>query len=108
MPIGPPIRGVVLYPPSLRRPVTLVSERDEYRVADMGSLYEVQARAAVDAGHRLNHRLVDVPLSNLAEPIVATDTPSVWRALAVPASRVTDVVLPSSREMRAVLSTAAS
>ncbi|SOD94430.1 FAD-dependent oxidoreductase [Blastococcus haudaquaticus] len=51
--LGPPIRRVVLYPPSLRRPVTLDSDRDEYRVGDMAPLYEGAARAAVGAGVRL-------------------------------------------------------
>ena len=51
--LGPPIRRVVLYPPALRRPVTLVSERDEYRVGDMAPLYVAAAQAAVDAGVRL-------------------------------------------------------
>ncbi|WP_164699662.1 NAD(P)/FAD-dependent oxidoreductase [Modestobacter sp. KNN46-3] len=51
--LGPPIRRVVLHPPSLRRPVTLDSGRDEYRVGDMGGLYRAAARAATDAGVRL-------------------------------------------------------
>ncbi|MFD1831349.1 FAD-dependent oxidoreductase [Streptomyces desertarenae] len=51
--LGPPIRRVVLYPPGLRRPVSLVSARDEYRVGDMGPLYETAAAAAVDAGVRM-------------------------------------------------------
>lgn len=51
--LGPPIRQVVLYPPNLRQPVTLVSGRDEYRVADMGALYEAEARSATDAGVRI-------------------------------------------------------
>lgn len=51
--LGPPIRRVVLYPPSLRRPVTLDSDRDEYRVGDMGPLYVAAARAAADAGVRI-------------------------------------------------------
>lgn len=51
--LGPPIRRVVLYPPSLRRPVTLNSARDEYRVGDMAGLYLAAARAATDAGVRL-------------------------------------------------------
>jgi flavin-dependent dehydrogenase len=51
--LGPPIRRVVLYPPSLRRPVTLVSDRDEYRVGDMAPLYVAAAHAATDAGVRL-------------------------------------------------------
>ncbi|TDC52745.1 NAD(P)/FAD-dependent oxidoreductase [Jiangella ureilytica] len=51
--LGPPIRHVMLYPPSLRRPVTLVSQRDEYRVGDMAPLYLSAARTAVDDGVRL-------------------------------------------------------
>ncbi|HCT76883.1 MAG TPA: FAD-binding monooxygenase [Micromonosporaceae bacterium] len=51
--LGPPIRRVLLYPPSLRRPVTLVSPRDEYRVGDMPRLYDCAARAAADAGVRV-------------------------------------------------------
>jgi flavin-dependent dehydrogenase len=51
--LGPPIRRVVLYPPSLRGPVTLDSARDEFRVGDMASLYLASARAAVDAGVRI-------------------------------------------------------
>ncbi|SFF58322.1 NAD(P)/FAD-dependent oxidoreductase [Blastococcus tunisiensis] len=51
--LGPAIRRVVLYPPSLRRPVTLDSDRDEYRVGDMGPLYAASARAAVRAGVRM-------------------------------------------------------
>jgi flavin-dependent dehydrogenase len=51
--LGPPIRRVVLYPPSLRRPVTLVSARDEFRVGDMAAIYVAAARAAAEAGVRL-------------------------------------------------------
>ncbi len=51
--LGPPIRRVVLYPPDLRRPVSLTSPRDEYRVGDMGALYEATAATAVDAGVRI-------------------------------------------------------
>lgn len=51
--LGPPIRRVVLYPPGLRRPVTLVSARDEYRVGDMAPLYLAAARNATAAGVRL-------------------------------------------------------
>ena len=51
--LGPPIRRVVLYPPSLRRPVTLDSARDEFRVGDMAPLYVAAAREAVDAGVRI-------------------------------------------------------
>jgi flavin-dependent dehydrogenase len=51
--LGPPIRRVVLYPPGRRRPVTLVSERDEYRVGDMPRLYEAAAQEAARAGVRI-------------------------------------------------------
>lgn len=51
--LGPPIRRVVLYPPNLRRPVSLTSPRDEYRVGDMAPLYEASAAAAADAGVRM-------------------------------------------------------
>jgi flavin-dependent dehydrogenase len=51
--LGPPIRRVVLYPPDRRRPVTLTSPRDEYRVGDMAPLYEESAAAAADAGVRM-------------------------------------------------------
>lgn len=51
--LGPPIRRVVLYPPGLRRPVTLVSDRDEFRVGDMGPLYVAAARDATGAGVRM-------------------------------------------------------
>ncbi len=51
--LGPPIRRVVLHPPGRARPVTLDSDRDEYRVGDMGSLYLAAARAAVESGVRI-------------------------------------------------------
>ncbi|MGY1669594.1 NAD(P)/FAD-dependent oxidoreductase [Geodermatophilus sp. SYSU D00710] len=51
--LGPPIRRTVLYPPALDRPVVLDSDRDEYRVGDMGPLYDAAARAAADAGVRI-------------------------------------------------------
>lgn len=51
--LGPPIRRVVLYPPGRRRPVELVSDRDEYRVGDMGPLYTRAAADAEAAGVRL-------------------------------------------------------
>ncbi|RJK94962.1 NAD(P)/FAD-dependent oxidoreductase [Vallicoccus soli] len=51
--LGPPIRRVVLYPPGLRRPVVLDSDRDEFRVGDMAPLYAATARAAQRAGVRL-------------------------------------------------------
>ena len=44
---------MVLYPPRLRRPVTLVSPRDEYRVGDMAPLYAAAASSAADAGARM-------------------------------------------------------
>jgi flavin-dependent dehydrogenase len=44
--LGPPIRRVALYPPDLRRPVMLVSGRDEYQVGDMTLLYVASAAAA--------------------------------------------------------------
>ncbi len=51
--LGPPIRRVLLYPPGLRRPVVLDSERDEFRVGDMGPLYAASARTAATAGVRI-------------------------------------------------------
>ncbi|CAL9348790.1 hypothetical protein SUDANB176_00430 [Streptomyces sp. enrichment culture] len=51
--LGPPIRRVMLYPPGMRRPVSLVSDRDEYRVGDMAPLYGAAAAVATDAGVRM-------------------------------------------------------
>ncbi|MBT3149428.1 NAD(P)/FAD-dependent oxidoreductase [Streptomyces sp. CHD11] len=51
--LGPPIRRVLLYPPGLRRPVSLVSDRDEYRVGDMAGLYQASAATAAEAGVRI-------------------------------------------------------
>ncbi|NLU74396.1 NAD(P)/FAD-dependent oxidoreductase [Streptomyces sp. HNM0575] len=51
--LGPPIRRVMLYPPGMRRPVGLVSARDEYRVGDMAPLYTAAAELAADAGVRM-------------------------------------------------------
>ncbi|WP_380168135.1 NAD(P)/FAD-dependent oxidoreductase [Jannaschia sp. R86511] len=51
--LGPPIRRVVLYPPSLRRPVRLDSGHDEFRVADMAALYEASVEGAAAAGVRV-------------------------------------------------------
>ncbi|MEV7786894.1 NAD(P)/FAD-dependent oxidoreductase [Streptomyces sp. NPDC088106] len=51
--LGPPIRRVLLYPPGMRRPVGLVSDRDEYRVGDMAALYEASAATAAEAGVRI-------------------------------------------------------
>lgn len=48
--LGPPIRTMILYPPSLRHPVALTSDQDEYRVGEMGPLYEHYAREAILAG----------------------------------------------------------
>ncbi|MGC5015050.1 NAD(P)/FAD-dependent oxidoreductase [Streptosporangium sp. DT93] len=48
--LGPGIRDVLLYPPSRRAPIHLVSDRDEYRVADMAAVYEHARRAAESAG----------------------------------------------------------
>jgi flavin-dependent dehydrogenase len=52
--LGPAIRKVVLYPPDRRRPVTLTSPRDEFRVGDMGPLYLSAAASAVEAGVQLS------------------------------------------------------
>ncbi|MFC0249466.1 NAD(P)/FAD-dependent oxidoreductase [Citricoccus parietis] len=51
--LGPAIRRMVLYPPGLTGPVELTSDRDEYRVGDMGPLYVAAARDAVRAGVEL-------------------------------------------------------
>ena len=51
--LGPPIRRVLLYPPGLRRPVVLDSDRDEFRVGAMGPLYAASARTAAAAGVRI-------------------------------------------------------
>ncbi|PZF82573.1 FAD-dependent oxidoreductase [Jiangella anatolica] len=51
--LGPPIRRVLLYPPSRRGPVTLLSAHDEYRVADMAGIYADAARTATAAGVRV-------------------------------------------------------
>ncbi|MFD5828519.1 FAD-dependent oxidoreductase [Lentzea sp. NPDC060358] len=44
--LGPAVRRVLLYPPSHRDPVELLSTRDEFRVGDMAGIY---ARAVQDA-----------------------------------------------------------
>jgi flavin-dependent dehydrogenase len=51
--LGPAIRRVVLYPPSLRGPVELVSSRDEFRVADMAGIYTYALDRARLAGARV-------------------------------------------------------
>lgn len=58
--LGPPVRRVVLYPPSRRRPLALASRHDEFRVGDMGALYQRLREAAAAAGVevRTGHRLV--------------------------------------------------
>ncbi|SER57000.1 FAD-dependent oxidoreductase [Lentzea albida] len=52
--LGPAVRRVLLYPPSLREPVELVSERDEFRVGDMENIYAAAVRDAERAGARVN------------------------------------------------------
>jgi flavin-dependent dehydrogenase len=52
--LGPGVRDVLLYPPSRRAPIRLTSDRDEYRVADMASVYEHARRAAESAGARVH------------------------------------------------------
>ncbi|HEY3006125.1 MAG TPA: NAD(P)/FAD-dependent oxidoreductase, partial [Kribbellaceae bacterium] len=51
--LGPGIRDVVLYPPSRRSPVRLRSDRDEFRVADMGRVYAHAMAAARRVGARV-------------------------------------------------------
>jgi flavin-dependent dehydrogenase len=51
--LGPAIRRVLLYPPSLRRPVELASVRDEFRVADMAGVYAHALAQARLAGARV-------------------------------------------------------
>src|SRR5688572_15544897 len=51
--LGPAIRRVRLYPPSLREPVELVSARDEFRVADMAGIYADALAGARLAGARV-------------------------------------------------------
>ncbi|WP_010525849.1 NAD(P)/FAD-dependent oxidoreductase [Nesterenkonia sp. F] len=51
--LGPPIRRMVLHPPSHRDPVDLVSTRDEFRVGDMPRLYARLHQQALDAGARV-------------------------------------------------------
>jgi flavin-dependent dehydrogenase len=51
--LGPAIRRVLLYPPSLREPVELVSPRDEFRVADMAGIYAHALARARLAGARV-------------------------------------------------------
>ncbi|GIF70124.1 hypothetical protein Ais01nite_81590 [Asanoa ishikariensis] len=51
--LGPGVREVLIYPPSRRAPVRLVSDRDEYRVADMAGVYAHARRMAEAAGARV-------------------------------------------------------
>ncbi|MFD7655495.1 NAD(P)/FAD-dependent oxidoreductase [Actinosynnema sp. NPDC059797] len=51
--LGPAVRRVLLYPPSLRAPVELVSPRDEFRVADMAGVYAEALSRAERAGARV-------------------------------------------------------
>ena len=63
--LGPAIRRVLLYPPSLRRPVELISSRDEFRVADMAGIYAQALIRARQAGARV--RLgVSYPVAGVA------------------------------------------
>lgn len=57
--LGPPVRDVVLYSPSRRR-LALSSRQDEFRVGDMGALYQRLRDEAAGAGAevRSGHRLV--------------------------------------------------
>ncbi|ALG09593.1 NAD(P)/FAD-dependent oxidoreductase [Kibdelosporangium phytohabitans] len=48
--LGPAVRRVVLYPPSLRAPVELVSPHDEFRVGDMPGIYAEALAQATQAG----------------------------------------------------------
>jgi flavin-dependent dehydrogenase len=51
--LGPAVRRVLIYPPSLRAPVELVSSRDEFRVADMPGIYSHALSRARLAGARV-------------------------------------------------------
>jgi flavin-dependent dehydrogenase len=63
--LGPAIRRVVLYPPSSRGPVELVSSRDEFRVADMAGVYADALAGARRAGARV-HLGVAYPVDGVA------------------------------------------
>ena len=73
--LGPPVRRVLLYPPSLRSPVELISSRDEFRVADMAGVYAHALSRARLAGARV--RLgAPYPMNNLkARFTVGADGP---------------------------------
>jgi flavin-dependent dehydrogenase len=51
--LGPAVRRVLLYPPSLAEPVELQSTRDEFRVGDMASIYAQAVEDAERAGARV-------------------------------------------------------
>ncbi|MBP2326737.1 flavin-dependent dehydrogenase [Kibdelosporangium banguiense] len=51
--LGPAVRRVLLYPPSLRAPVELVSSRDEFRVGDMAGIYSQALSETRLAGARV-------------------------------------------------------
>jgi flavin-dependent dehydrogenase len=63
--LGPAIRRVLLYPPSLRAPVELISTRDEFRVADMAGIYAHALARARLAGARV-HLGVSYPVDGVA------------------------------------------
>ncbi|HLL64662.1 MAG TPA: NAD(P)/FAD-dependent oxidoreductase [Micromonosporaceae bacterium] len=63
--LGPAIRRVLLYPPSLRGPVELISSRDEFRVADMAGIYAHALARARGAGARV-HLGVSYPVPGVA------------------------------------------
>jgi flavin-dependent dehydrogenase len=52
--LGPAVRRVLLYPPSLREPVELVSAHDEFRVGDMAGIYAQAVKDAERAGAQVN------------------------------------------------------
>jgi flavin-dependent dehydrogenase len=52
--LGPAVRRVLLYPPSLRDPVELVSAHDEFRVGDMAGIYAQAVKDAERAGAQVN------------------------------------------------------
>jgi flavin-dependent dehydrogenase len=52
--LGPAVRRVLLYPPSLERPVELVSGRDEFRVGNMEGIYTQAVRDAERAGAQVH------------------------------------------------------
>jgi flavin-dependent dehydrogenase len=63
--LGPPIRRVLLYPPSLRSPIELVGPHDEYRVADMAAIYTHALARARQAGAQV---LLGVPYTGIGFP----------------------------------------